>query len=127
MLDELRNRERSGTRDRQAGQVVDRQVAGGNEQGPLAGVVDGPQVALRDVVVDGHREEELPVRVADDRLEATEQVEVGGARHPRSLSRSLLLPVAASPKAACTWRWLRYSTVKTFSSMDRDETWPVDQ
>ncbi len=102
-------------------QVVDRQLAGGNEQGSLAGGVDAPQVAFRDVAVDGHREEELPVGVADDRLEAAEQVEVASAAHPRAslgVAPALSCVAPASPraspasrrempKASLTWRWFR--------------------
>ena len=77
-LDELKELALPGRRSREGRKRVRRQLHQRDEQRAVALRGPGPELALRDVRDRRHREEELALRVADDRLEAAEQLEVPG-------------------------------------------------
>ena len=102
-----RNRFRRGVRDRQRAEVVHGDLPDRGQEGSPPGRVDAPEIGLREVVVDRHREEELTLGVGDDRLVPAEQVDIALAHQP---------PVARSdssggrrmiPNVSLTGRWFR--------------------
>ena len=78
---------------READELLGGQLALRHEESPLALAGAYEQVTLGEVALDTRRKEELPLRVLDDRLEASEQGQVGGvdghATSPPSSTGSL--------------------------------------